>query len=41
VVCARCKDSDTVCREVGALMEHLWKEHSSEELEKDEDIEEC
>jgi hypothetical protein len=38
VLCARFKESDTVCREVGALMDHLWKEHTSEELEKDDDI---
>lgn len=38
VLCARFKESDTVCREIGALMEHLWREHSSDELEKDCDI---
>jgi hypothetical protein len=38
VLCARFKESDTVCREVGALMDHLWREHTSEELEKDDDI---
>lgn len=38
VLCARFKDSDTTCREIGALMEHMWKDHTSEELEKDEDI---
>jgi hypothetical protein len=38
VLCARFKESDTVCRDVGALMEHLWRDHTKEELEKDEDI---
>ncbi|KAF1913891.1 hypothetical protein BDU57DRAFT_454979 [Ampelomyces quisqualis] len=38
VLCARFKESDTVCREIGALMEHLWREHSSDELDKDVDI---
>jgi hypothetical protein len=38
VLCARFKESDTACKEVGALMEHLWKDHTSEELEKDDDI---
>ncbi|KAF2823547.1 hypothetical protein CC86DRAFT_372485 [Ophiobolus disseminans] len=38
VLCARLRKSDTVCREVKALMEHLWKEHTVEELEKDDDI---
>lgn len=41
VLCARYGDADTVCRSVGALVEHLWKEHSSEDLEKDEDVERC
>lgn len=38
VLCARFKESDTVCRDVGLLMDHMWKEHSGEELEKDDDI---
>jgi hypothetical protein len=38
VLCARFKESDTVCRRVEALMEHLWKDHTSEELEKDDDV---
>jgi hypothetical protein len=38
ILCARFKESDTVCREIGALMDHLWREHTSEELEKDDDI---
>lgn len=41
VLCARFRASDTVCREIGALMEHLWKEHSSEDMGRDEDIVEC
>ncbi|KAL6712672.1 hypothetical protein ACN47E_000549 [Coniothyrium glycines] len=41
LICAKCKSSDTVCREVAALMEHLWREHTSEELEQDEDIVAC
>lgn len=38
VLCARFKESDTVCRELEALMDHLWREHTSQELEKDDDI---
>lgn len=38
VLCAKHGDADTVCRSIGALMEHLWKEHTSEDMEKDEDI---
>jgi hypothetical protein len=38
VLCARFRESDTVCRDVGALIEHLWRDHPKEELEKDEDI---
>lgn len=41
VLCARFKRSDTVCRQIGALMEHLWRDHTSEELEKDDDVVEC
>ncbi|OAL56644.1 hypothetical protein IQ07DRAFT_13651 [Pyrenochaeta sp. DS3sAY3a] len=41
VLCARFKQTDTVCRENKALMEHLWKEHTGAELEKDDDIVEC
>jgi hypothetical protein len=40
-LCARFKESDTVCREIGALVDHLWREHTSDELERDEDIVEC
>lgn len=38
VLCAQFKEEDTVCRSIGALIEHLWKEHTSEELAKDKDI---
>ncbi|KAL5119541.1 hypothetical protein ACEQ8H_002606 [Pleosporales sp. CAS-2024a] len=38
VLCARFKESDTVCKRVEALMEHLWKDHTREELEKDDDV---
>jgi hypothetical protein len=41
VLCARFKESDTVCREIDALVDHLWKEHTSDELERDDDIVEC
>jgi hypothetical protein len=40
ILCARFRDSDTVCREVDALMEHLWKDHTSGELERDDDVSE-
>ncbi|RYN52133.1 hypothetical protein AA0114_g5016 [Alternaria tenuissima] len=38
VLCARFKESDTVCRGIESLMDHLWREHTSEELERDVDI---
>ncbi|KAF1934248.1 uncharacterized protein M421DRAFT_97206 [Didymella exigua CBS 183.55] len=38
VLCAKYGDADTVCRDVGDLMEHLWREHTCEDLERDEDI---
>ncbi|KAF9698952.1 hypothetical protein EKO04_003099 [Ascochyta lentis] len=38
VLCANCRDADTVCRTIEALMEHLWKEHTSEDMERDSDI---
>jgi hypothetical protein len=41
VLCARFKELDTVCREIGTLMDHLWREHTSDELERDDDIVEC
>lgn len=37
-LCARWGDADTVCRDVGDLMEHLWREHETSDLERDEDI---
>jgi hypothetical protein len=40
-LCARFKESDTMCREIGALVDHLWREHTSDELERDDDIVEC
>ena len=41
VLCAKYGDADTVCRSIGALMEHLWKEHTSRDLERDEDVVGC
>ncbi|KAJ4985301.1 hypothetical protein SVAN01_09246 [Stagonosporopsis vannaccii] len=41
VLCAKYGDTDTVGRSIAALMEHLWKEHSAEDLERDEDIVDC
>jgi hypothetical protein len=41
ILCAKYGEADTVCREIGALMEHLWKEHTSEDLNQDEDITAC
>lgn len=41
ILCVRFRKSDTVCREIGALMEHLWRDHTSEELEQDNDIHGC
>jgi hypothetical protein len=38
VLCAKHGEADTVCRDVGGLMEHLWREHTCGDLEKDEDI---
>lgn len=38
VLCTRFRKSDTTCRDIGTLMEHLWRDHTSEELEQDEDI---
>lgn len=37
-LCARWGDADTICRDVGDLMEHLWREHEVGDLERDEDI---
>lgn len=41
VLCAMHGDADTVCRSIAALMEHLWKEHTCEDLEKDADVVAC
>ncbi|UPX13670.1 uncharacterized protein EKO05_0004170 [Ascochyta rabiei] len=41
ILCASHGDADTVCRSLEALMEHLWKEHTSEDMERDCDIVEC
>ncbi|EFQ87923.1 hypothetical protein PTT_16377 [Pyrenophora teres f. teres 0-1] len=41
VLCARFRKWDTVCREVNLLMDHLWREHSGDELARDNDIIEC
>ncbi|RMZ72283.1 multidrug resistance fnx1 [Pyrenophora seminiperda CCB06] len=41
VLCARYRKWDTVCRGVSLLMDHLWKEHSGDELGMDNDIIEC
>ncbi|KAF3040304.1 hypothetical protein E8E12_007017 [Didymella heteroderae] len=38
VLCAKYGEADTVCRDVGDLMEHLWREHEIGDLERDEDI---
>lgn len=37
-LCARWGEADTICRDVGDLMEHLWREHEIGDLERDEDI---
>ncbi|KAF1842364.1 uncharacterized protein K460DRAFT_409778 [Cucurbitaria berberidis CBS 394.84] len=41
VLCARLNKSDTACRSIGELIHHLWEEHTSDELEEEEDIVEC
>ncbi|KAF2997349.1 hypothetical protein E8E13_003608 [Curvularia kusanoi] len=41
VLCAKFGEADTVCRSIAALMEHLWKQHTAGDLEKDEDIVGC
>ncbi|KAF2691929.1 hypothetical protein K458DRAFT_7827 [Lentithecium fluviatile CBS 122367] len=38
VLCCEYSDADTVCSEVRALIEHLWREHTCAELEWDGDI---
>lgn len=37
-LCSEHSNADTVCSEVRALVEHLWKDHSSVELELDDNI---
>lgn len=37
-LCAEYREADTVCTEVRALVEHLWKEHTCAELEWDGNI---
>lgn len=37
-LCCEYRDADTVCSEVRALVEHLWKDHTCKELEWDENI---
>ena len=38
VLCSEHREADTVCPEVRSLVEHLWKDHTSTELELDENI---
>jgi hypothetical protein len=38
VLCARFRASDTVCKDVAGLMEHLWRDHVGMELERDDDV---
>lgn len=38
VLCARFRASDTVCKNVSGLMEHLWRDHVGGELERDYDV---
>jgi hypothetical protein len=38
VLCARFRESDTVCKDVAGLMEHLWRDHVGVELERDDDV---
>jgi hypothetical protein len=40
VLCARFKEADTVCRGIEPLMDHLWHDHTAEDLERDDDISE-
>ncbi|EUC47696.1 hypothetical protein COCMIDRAFT_89326 [Bipolaris oryzae ATCC 44560] len=41
VLCARFRRFDMLCRDIGSLMDHLWREHTADELEWDCDILEC
>ncbi|KAF2709466.1 hypothetical protein K504DRAFT_274908 [Pleomassaria siparia CBS 279.74] len=38
LICSRCREVDTVCGEARALVDHIWREHTCEELSNDEDI---
>lgn len=38
VVCSKFRETDTVCGEARALVDHLWREHTCVELERDEDV---
>ncbi|KAF1958606.1 hypothetical protein CC80DRAFT_15332 [Byssothecium circinans] len=38
VLCSKFRDADTVCNEVSALVDHIWKEHTCAELEQDGSI---
>lgn len=40
VLCSQFRDADTVCGEIRALVDHLWKEHTCAELALDEDTRE-
>lgn len=38
VLCSREGSVDTVCGDVRALVQHVWKEHSAGELVKERDV---
>ena len=40
VLCSKCREYDTVCREVEELVEHVWSEHEGWEVEGEEDVRE-
>lgn len=41
VLCTRFRESDTVCKEIPELIDHLWREHHIDELEGDPDVREA
>lgn len=41
VLCAKFRRFDMLCADIGSLMDHLWREHSGDELAWDYDIVEC
>ncbi|KAL6151138.1 hypothetical protein ACJBU6_10129 [Exserohilum turcicum] len=41
VLCARFRRFDMLCRDIGSLIDHLWREHTADELEWDIDVVEC